>query len=1189
MKTRGRPPKNAESAQRLAAMKRPKYLYSGTGHSPVAGSSSASQPSFAATSASIKKLKSTATPSSSRKDSRSRKPWDDDDEEEDEKYDEQDLDDRIYDEDELMDDEDDDETMYSELNDETEQEDEELADDESGEHSDETLRRRKCPPVDDDDEDSSSVPPLALPPSSTDLICYSSEHLMRSLSIYEILRHFSLIVRLQVFRFEDFLVALHLNESNSLLSQIHIQLLKALIREDDNNQTTQGPQDVKDSINGSLYFIDHLTWPQVLRTYLSGDEKGRKVLQRTFNICEDFPLNASLDTKLLLLEYLCDCFLQTTPVRELITSTSLEKGTLRHDDHCRMCHKLGDLLCCEGCEAVYHLQCLDPPLTQVPSSDWICDVCKSMTVEGVSDCYSNSIVSMSCVGGRQEPIGWDRHKRKYWFMARRIFVEDNHHSPDSQQVYYYSIEEQFEQLFNRLSDEYEKELKESLQDLKEEIERQMKITKKITKDAYNKAKLKTAKIWFQDEQQQLQFQLKNGEDEQFDDKQTGDGDPQEGKDANENKPNETGILTRLKTGTIQQKQINLDPFKSAIQAKENENDYILVEDEEKACVEKVMKKNLTEKQKKMKFKLGLEGSVFSYKNKFTSNHLALNKHQHQEERDKKRFMSHKFSLTTASEFKWRDSSPFESRTDYIQMLRATILHLESLLCAPFLHPNWSLHRNNWIKAVNMCASARDFLLAIMILESSLKPCLFNAVWHESLGHLHLHRLTFSEREEMKKNEKKEKREFMEEQEASYLFSLTRGGGGVKYTLGKVKHQIWKQRGEEYRLTGKGGFYWFSALFTRKPKNPLKRTVRVDIDEEQPVDDVIDVSEDLKVKNNDQKQRKFYKSFAEGEVKVLDTLLDRRLLMYKIMKEEEQKRNVETKCCYSPLCSSSSAAVGGATESSASLSCYSAECRARNEKESTRSKVNLARIVRINGVLQIGRRIGKRSLGKGQLPPCPRFTTNKTQRKSIFVLPRYDLRKLARNAALREVAGFSYTAKLNPSYWRFGNTPRPLFRTTWLWRCVTFKSLPGVALQLRLLWACLRWDDLTTKPPPSGNNVVTNENEVITTELLKRRDLPPFGIRSEYLIRRIIVPIDVSNVDAASNSPNAYSASNSFSFSQRDQQQQTKKLERRSGLRERKRKNYEENGCKGPSVHELWVNEDELELWEMKLFGEKLEK
>lgn len=37
---------------------------------------------------------------------------------------------------------------------------------------------------------------------------------------------------------------------------------------------------------------------------------------------------------------------------------------------------------------------------------------------------------------------------------------------------------------------------------------------------------------------------------------------------------------------------------------------------------------------------------------------------------------------------------------------------------------------------------------------------------------------------------------------------------------------------------------------------------------------------------------------------------------------------------------------------------------------------------------------------------------------------------------------------------------------------------------------------------------TSETEITTTEIIKRRDVGPYGIRSEYCIRKIICPLGV---------------------------------------------------------------------------------
>lgn len=122
-----------------------------------------------------------------------------------------------------------------------------------------------------------------------------------------------------------------------------------------------------------------------------------------------------------------------------------------------------------------------------------------------------------------------------------------------------------------------------------------------------------------------------------------------------------------------------------------------------------------------------------------------------------------------------------------------------------------------------------------------------------------------------------------------------------------------------------------------------------------------------------------------------------------------------------------------------------------------------------------------------------------------------------------------------------------------YRLQTVRSLAGVSLMLRLLWACLRWDDMAVKPSASvgttrkGDRTLytpvlifllrhvklififvyfcsnvgistcqisitifllteTSDTDITTTEIIKRRDVGPYGIRSEYCIRKIICPL-----------------------------------------------------------------------------------
>merc|ERR1712150_80064 len=75
---------------------------------------------------------------------------------------------------------------------------------------------------------------------------------------------------------------------------------------------------------------------------------------------------------------------------------------------------------------------------------------------------------------RQEPIGFDRHARKYWFLCRRIIVESE------VQTWYYSTKYQLEELLESLEPEYERDLISYLNEMKEDILKQMAFTEDMT-------------------------------------------------------------------------------------------------------------------------------------------------------------------------------------------------------------------------------------------------------------------------------------------------------------------------------------------------------------------------------------------------------------------------------------------------------------------------------------------------------------------------------------------------------------------------------------------------------------------------------------------------------------------------------------------------------------------------------------
>uniref|UniRef100_A0A8C7MEE3 Bromodomain PHD finger transcription factor n=1 Tax=Oncorhynchus kisutch TaxID=8019 RepID=A0A8C7MEE3_ONCKI len=1410
------------------------------------------------------------------------------------------------------------------------------------------------------------IPPLELPRTSEDLMV-PSEELLNVSSIYEVLRNFSTVLRLSPFRFEDFCAALVGQEQCTLMAETHTALLKAILREEDTSNTTFGPADLKDSVNSTLYFIDGMTWPEVVRAYCESDQEYHHVLP--YQEVEDYPYGP-LDSKIKVLQFLVDQFLTTNIAREELMS----EGVVQYDDHCRVCHRLGDLLCCETCSAVYHLECVKPPLVEVPEDEWQCEICVAHKVPGVTDCVTEMQKSKPYI--RQEPIGYDRHRRQYWFLNRRIIVEeDGEH--DKKKIWYYSTKVQLGELIECLDKEYwENDLCAVLEEMREEVHTHMDITEDLTNKARgnNKAFLTAANGKAR--------QPPAGRSESLSEIGNGEG--------SASGLTNNRIVTRLRNpeSKLSQQKTQGDGSPTPRDSKETSPP----SSESEVALLGTVRKDLTVKGNLNNFfKLGQEGKFRVYHNQFSTNTLGLNKHQHREDHDKRRHLSHKFSLTPAGDFKW-NGSIHGSKVLTISTLRLTIIQLETNVPAPFLHPNWASHRTNWIKAVQMCSKAREFALALAIMECAIKPVVMLPVWKDALGHTRLHRMTSMEREEKEKGKKREKK--LEDEETMQQATW------VKYTI-PIKHQVWKQKGEEYRVTGYGGWSWVSKThvhrfvprlpgntnvnyrkvlegkcivdskcpssladpavkeepgeeeepkqedseakppvrpfnwdvvnvsegfqlrtaykkkvktskldgllerrvkqFTLEEKQRLERlkqqsalakhTVskekvntgtpttikasiadklavtpctslkaerqadsvvkdtivkRLDFDQEQPVKsqpsgetDNLDVrlgstckpqaagatgpnlnttelanhessvqgnggdalsqtelnggsqkSIDLNNKvnltslelalgapkppraevtiagengrkhgyeeteqGNGQREieskphlvqvngkdavdtkapvdSKMHLNLAnkvdtkvmlqtlEGEIKTLpvkepiksimngtlsqdglkvnNTVLatspatadvERRVVVsepdylppqkvarlenngdrvadsvtssllgpptgvptvsnstesqpmeigqtasnkitpFPIPTAEEsslsnnttvnsssstgvlktitqvtttttttmstESRTVQiaevssstkpavipaaessavstlttmTKTTVTRVCSPTLGATVSEetktvvtamlTDAKSGPSGSSVTSMTVSKEYSTRDRVRLLKFSR-----------SKKTRSGTALPSYRKFVT-KSSKKSIFVLPNDDLKKLARRGGIREVPIFNYNAKPALDIWPYPS-PRPTFGITWRYRLQTVKSLAGVSLMLRLLWACLRWDDMAVKPSPAVGTTRTESSEtaITTTEIIKRRDVGPHGIRSEYCIRKIICPIGVTEAPKETPTP------------------QRKGL-RSSALRPKKPEPAKQTG---PIILETWVAEEELEIWEIRAFSERVER
>ncbi|XP_043274049.1 nucleosome-remodeling factor subunit NURF301 isoform X2 [Venturia canescens] len=1405
------------------------------------------------------------------------------------------------------------------------------------------------------------LPKLEIPKSSEDLLI-PKEHVMSCLSIYEVLRHFRTLVRLSSFRFEDFCAALTCDDQTNLLAEIHIMLIKALLREEDSQQTHFGPLDQKDSVNVGLYFVDPMTWPEVLRSYVESDKHfDENILKIITN--SEYPFTP-LEDRLKVLQFLTDQFLITNPVREDL----LHEGNMHYDDHCRVCHRLGDLLCCETCPAVFHLECVEPPLVDVPTEDWQCSICKAHKITGVVDCVPD--VEKNGLLCRQEHLGFDRHGRKYWFLARRVFVES-----EDGQVWYYSTPLQFEELMSSLDkNEMEVALYRELSDYKDEIVRQMELTETITNQikgnkksylevenaAILKQKKERADKKEKEEEEKREKERQNAEDavrrmhEGTDSVEenmasTSDQESQKPVETTEEaksseiseksqdtagpkgvkieETEETGmdteetistivkdgkkhsIVTRSKTGSLQPRTFNMDDLKRRSTAIMSKEELEKLEKLDKSTKDEGVEGTRLTRQKAHQiatgthlFKLGMDNNFKTYVNQYSTNPIALNKPQRNEERDKKRHLSHKFSLTQASEFKWIGSLT-GTRALLVSTIRQTILQLESNIQAPFMHTNWPLLRKPWTAAVGACVNPRDFARALIVLQACIKSVVFASVWHDQLGHVKLQRVTALEREEKKRLDKKEKKEKEDEEERNRLTY-----NFVKYTLG-LKHQVWKQKGEEYRVHGQWGWLWISSSRRYKFQatnklgllgGPQKIMVQIrdqdglkilaldpstydflmneyclpkEEQEEKTVPKIkeeIEPEDELKERLADDSTQETKKveiksetgeknplvstetvktepkacpSFLAGmkiekvfspiekfdEIDItkaltthgrlhypkiakktriddflsrrthLKLLEERRLLQSEKSREQSALqantsglRNVTTlqtsgtigdkedrensmnleestnepgenplhniltgksankgisptaremlaviakriqqvrgqyaaimrlgkngacyskycnmtgqagktpvtpqslqSTCYSPIClqkarlkrdlltllrkanalnNNQPSPAGNAImtnlivkkddkdairrdlESAVALATHCAEevaatntpvkkgavdssesplakrqkldtsssnamdmkvevdeeMKVKEEKDSKSivdpsaevksENSNTTAATTLTVVNRRGRTVQRSTTAKElnpdgstkiystvstegkvylkkvaisladrrkkrtpvKYPLCSTFATKNKQR-SILLLPQHELRKLSRLGGRTPVTGFHHMAKANMSVWPYP-CPRPLFKTCWLYRTVGLKSLAAAALQLRVLWACLRWDDMAAKPASSdGKHQITTDTEIMSLEILKHRQVGQFMDRTQYLRRKVVIPLELPK-------------------------QVREVTSIRSGLRKRKRP--ESPQSTEPQVSEEWVDEDKLELWEIKQYGDRLEK
>ena len=184
-----------------------------------------------------------------------------------------------------------------------------------------------------DDEEDLEDEIFELPISASDL-AVSPQQALHLATIYEFLRHFSPILRLSPFLFECFCTSIiqSIDLNNILFSQIHICLLRLLIKQDDDDGITYASEtDIKGIVDLSFVTMDYITWPYILQLYVASHPQ----LKMYSAVIKEYPFNTSVEEKIDVLLALCNVALITKTIRREFDDAKPKQ----HDDNCRQCQK----------------------------------------------------------------------------------------------------------------------------------------------------------------------------------------------------------------------------------------------------------------------------------------------------------------------------------------------------------------------------------------------------------------------------------------------------------------------------------------------------------------------------------------------------------------------------------------------------------------------------------------------------------------------------------------------------------------------------------------------------------------------------------------------------------------------------------------------------------------------------------
>ncbi|XP_059045610.1 PHD and RING finger domain-containing protein 1-like [Achroia grisella] len=119
--------------------------------------------------------------------------------------------------------------------------------------------------------------------------------------------------------------------------------------------------------------------------------------------------------------------LRTEPVKVVERRPSVDLLVIEDPTMCEVCGRTNDeetMLLCDGCDLGFHMQCLSPPLTEVPTDQWLCPNCDNLFVIHLSevDDLFDGIVDLDLpLGSRASALREPRNVRR---SSRNITTND---------------------------------------------------------------------------------------------------------------------------------------------------------------------------------------------------------------------------------------------------------------------------------------------------------------------------------------------------------------------------------------------------------------------------------------------------------------------------------------------------------------------------------------------------------------------------------------------------------------------------------------------------------------------------------------------------------------------------------------------------------------------------------------------